>query len=59
MKIEVDQDIVRPLMEEINMKFFLLEVEESKQKRQLILDYLLEDEESPMKQLSKILGVNL
>jgi len=56
-RIEVDKEEVRDLLGEVNTKLFLLEGEEDSMKRQVILDYLLESKESPIKSLARILEV--
>ena len=56
-QIEVDKEEVRELLVEVNTKLFLLEGEEDSKKRQVLLDYLLESDESPIKSLARIHGV--
>ena len=59
MKIDVDHNKVQLLLKELNSKLFLLEGERKSSVRQLILDSLLEEEESPIKELARILGVKI
>jgi len=58
-QIQIDKEEVRVLLGEVNTKLFLLEGEENSQKRQVILDYLLEDEGSPIKSLERILEIGI
>jgi len=63
MIIDIDHDKVRELFFELNRSLALLEIEEdsieNKIFRRTILDKLLEDEESPIKQLAEILKVKI
>jgi hypothetical protein len=55
----VDHDRVRYLFEQINRTLFLLRSEEDEKLRQDILDGLLEDKESPIKELEELYGVDI
>jgi hypothetical protein len=57
MKIEFDENEVLDLFHKTNIMLFLLEGEKDSNIRKQILDYLLENEDSPVKKLAKILKV--
>jgi hypothetical protein len=59
MLLEIDHDRVQHLFHRLNMNLLLLEGEEDFQIRQSILDSLLEDAESPVKELARILRVDI
>jgi len=57
--INVDHDIVQKLFMEINRQLMVLEMETSISRRNKMLDTLLEGEDSPLRELKKILKVDV
>ena len=55
----MNHDLIRLLLVEINSKLFLLEGEKKRSSRQKILDELLEDEASPIKQLARLFEITI